>query len=136
MNTAEFSLSHLSFAKLTMCLSGNTCTFFFLGFPLFFLIYFIDYAVPFSQFFPLCLRPPGTPIPSNTPPLSSCPWVMHISSLASPFPILFLTSTCLFCTYKFILLSPWIFPPISPSLLITLQRNSIFMILFLFCLFA
>ena len=25
---------------------------------------------------------------------------MHISSLASPFPILYLTSLCLFCTYQ------------------------------------
>ena len=83
-----------------------------------------------------CPPPPGTLISPSNPPLSSCPWVIHINSLATPFPIWFLPSPCLFCTYKFILLSPWIFPPISPSLLITLQRNSISMILFLFCLFA
>ena len=40
-----------------------------------------------SQFFPLY---PLHPVP-HSPPLSSCPWVIHISSLASPFPILFLT---------------------------------------------
>ena len=28
--------------------------------------------------------------------LSSCPWVMPVSSLASPFPILFLAYPCLF----------------------------------------
>ena len=44
--------------------------------------------------------------------LSSCPWVMHISSLATPFPILFLTSPCLFCTYQFVLLNPFTFSPI------------------------
>ena len=43
---------------------------------------------------------PSTFLPSRNAPLSSCPWVMHISSLASPFPILFLTSPCLFCTYQ------------------------------------
>ena len=40
---------------------------------------------------------PLHPIPF--PHLSSCPWMIYISSLASPFPILFLTSPCLFCTY-------------------------------------
>ena len=41
------------------------------------------------QLFPLCSPPPGTPIPPVIPNLSACPWAMHISSLASPCPILF-----------------------------------------------
>ena len=42
--------------------------------------------------------------------LSSCSWVIHMSSLASPFPILFLTSR-LFCTY-YLFLIPCIFSSI------------------------
>ena len=44
---------------------------------------------------PLC----PVPSPPAFPHFSSCPWVIHTSSLASTFPILFLTSPCLFCTY-------------------------------------
>ena len=82
-------------------------------------IYFIDYAitvVPFfsSPLFPSALHRPPTRIP---PSLSSCPWVIHISSLASPFPILFLTSPCLFCTYHLCFLYPVPFPPFSSLLL-------------------
>ena len=42
----------------------------------------------FLPFIPLC--PVSLPHPHS--PLGSCPWVVHVSSLASPFPILFLTS--------------------------------------------
>ena len=46
-----------------------------------------------SQFFSLCPPPPSTSLPSSNPPLlSSCLWVVRVSSLASPFPMLFLTS--------------------------------------------
>ena len=58
------------------------------------LIYFIDYAITIIPTF-LCLV---LPFPVAIPSLSSCPWVMQINSLAIPFPILFLTSPCLFCT--------------------------------------
>ena len=49
-----------------------------------------------------------------SPPLISCLWVVHISSLASTFRILFLTSPCLFCTYYLCFLSPVPFPSFSP----------------------
>ena len=42
---------------------------------------------------------PVDPLPPSFPHHSLCPWVIHVSSLSSPFPILFLTSPCLFCTY-------------------------------------
>ena len=78
------------------------------------LIHFIDYAItvvplslPFIHLFPVA--------PSHQHPhLSSCPWVTHISSLASPFPILFLTYPCLFCTYNLCFLFPVPFPPFTP----------------------
>ena len=50
--------------------------------------------------FPPLLHSTQYPLPShNLPYLSSCPLVMHITSLASPFPIVFLTSHYLFCSY-------------------------------------
>ena len=53
-------------------------------------------VVPFPPSIPLR---PAHPLPPTFPPFSSCPWVIQISSLASTFPILFLTSPCLFSTY-------------------------------------
>ena len=83
--------------------------------------------------------PNSSPLPPSAwyppiPPLSSCPWVVRIGSLASPFPILFLTSPCIFCTYQLHFIIPTPFPhyPPSPSQLISLQMISIPMILFLF----
>ena len=72
-------------------------------------VHFIDYAITVVPFF-LPLYPP----PPCIPHLSSCPWVVHISSLASPFPILFLTSPC---TYQLCFLFPVPFLPFSPLLL-------------------
>ena len=72
-----------------------------------------------SHFFPLSPLP-GTSIPSSHPLLlSSCPWEIHVSSLASPFPILFLTFPCLFCTYQLCFLFPVPFSPFSSFLLLT-----------------
>ena len=62
----------------------------------------------FSPLFPSTLHHPSL----QHSPLSSCPWVIHVNSLASPFPILFLTSPCLFCIYQFMLLNPFTFFPI------------------------
>ena len=82
----------------------------------FFKVYFIDYAIRvvliFFPFAPLC---PAHPFPPTFPPFSSCPWVMHISSLASTFPTLFLPSPCLFSTYHLCYLFSVPFPPLFPS---------------------
>ena len=89
------------------------------------------------QFFPLYPLPPGNPIPSSSHPLSSCPWVIHVSSLATPFSMLFLTSPCLFVPANLYFLTPAPpFPTFSPPLsqVVTLQMISVSMILF--CLFA
>ena len=84
--------------------------------------------------FPLYSLPPYTPLPSTFPPLTSCPWVIHIGSLASPFPILSLTSPCLFCTCHLCCLFLYLFPHSHPptSLLVTLHVISLSVILFLF----
>ena len=60
-----------------------------------------------SQILPLCPPSPSDPYFLRLPPHHcSCPWVMHVSSLASPFPTLYFTSPWLFCNYLFILLNP------------------------------
>ena len=53
--------------------------------------------------------------PTSIPPLSSYPWVVHISSLTSPFPILFLTFCSLFCTHHLCFFSPVPLPPFFPQ---------------------
>ena len=77
---------------------------------------FIDYAitvVPFPPFTPLHPAHPSLPL---SPPYSSCPWVIHISSLASTFPnLLFLPSPCLFSTYHLCYLFSVPLLPLSPS---------------------
>ena len=89
----------------------------------------------FSPFSPL----PSTPIPSSISPFSSCTWVVLISSLASPFPILFLTypPPIYFVPTIYVSYSLYLFLPFAhSSLLITLHVISISVILFLFQLFA
>ena len=104
-----------------------------------FKVYFIDYAitvVPFSS--PFYFPQPCTPSPTSIPPFSSCSWVIHVSSLASTFSILFLLSPChflptIYATY-FLYLSPLSLPP--TPLLITLHVIFISVVLFLFQLLA
>ena len=101
-----------------------TFIFFFLKY-----IYWL-YYYSFPIFFSLLLPTTTYPLPL---PHSSCPWIMCISCLASPFPILFLTSPYL-CTYHLCFLLPVTFPhyPLSPSTLIILHGIFIAVILFLF----
>ena len=82
-------------------------------FFLFFRI-FIDYAIIVVPCPPLHSTPSCLP-PSHIPLESSCPWVIHISSLASTSPILFLPSPCLFSTYHLGYLFSVPFPLLSPS---------------------
>ena len=62
---------------------------------------FIDYAITVVLIFPPLL--PSTQQPHHSlrqsAQLCSCPWVMDISSLATPFPILYFTSPWLFSYY-------------------------------------
>ena len=67
-----------------------------------------------SWFFPLCPPPPSIPYSlSQCPHHCSCPWVMHISSLAPPFPTLYFISPWLFSNYLFVLLTALTSSPIS-----------------------
>ena len=84
------------------------------SFFLYFLkLYFTDYASTV-----VLILPPFPSQPSTLhsfrqfPQHCSCPWVMHISSLATPFPILYFTSPWLFCNYLFVLLNPLTSSPI------------------------
>ena len=85
-----------------------------------FKVYFADYAITVVPFFSPFYSPPlCIPIPPAFPYLSSCPWFIHISSLASPFPILCLTSPSLFWIYHLCFLFLLPFPPLSPLPLLT-----------------
>ena len=99
--------------------------------------YFIDYAITIVPIFPSLL-------PSNTlhslkqsPHHCSYPWVMHISSLATPFPTLYHPSPWLFCNYLlyFLIPSPLHLFPHTP-LIGKSSKHSVSMILSLFSLFA
>ena len=84
----------------------------------------IDYAITVVLMFSPLLPPPSTPHSLRQfLHLCSCPWVMRVSSLATPFPILYFTSPWLFCNYLFVLPNPLTShsfshtsPPISLSL--------------------
>ena len=55
-----------------------------------------------SWFFPLCPSLPRIPHTlRQSPHLCSCPCIMCVSSLATPFPILYFTSPWLLCNYLF-----------------------------------
>ena len=76
-------------------------------------LYFIDDAIAV-----VLIVPPLRPLPS-TPHLlrqsshhCSRPGVMHISSLATPFPMLYFTSPWLFYNSLFVLLNPFTSSPI------------------------
>ena len=99
-------------------------------FSIFYWLCYYSCPIFFSLLFPSTLYPP--PSPPAFPCLSSCPWVIHISSLASPSPILFLTSLCLFCTYHLCFLFSVPFPPFPPASLTTLHVISVSVNLLLF----
>ena len=85
-----------------------------------FKVYFIYYAIIVVPVFfsPLFSSALHTLSHQNSPHLlSSCPWVIHISSLASTFPTLFLTSPCLFSTYHLCYLFSAPFPCPTPLLI-------------------
>ena len=67
-----------------------------------------------SCFFSSPLIPSTLHSPTSIPHLSSCLWVIYISSLAFPFPLVFLAYPCLFCTYHLCFSFPVPFPPLSP----------------------
>ena len=89
------------------------------------MIYFIFYFFNFLKYiywlcYYSCPIPPPihsilpTPPSYISPPYSSCPWVILISSLASTFPTLFLPSPSIF-HLSLMLLILYTFPPLSPS---------------------
>ena len=76
-----------------------------------FLLYFIDYSITVVPIFPPLL--PSTqhpPLPQTVP----TPLFKGVSSLATPFPILYFISPWLYCNYQFVLLTPLTSSPIPP----------------------
>ena len=72
---------------------------------------FLQLSHFFLPFIPLY---PAAPSLQHSPLLSSCPWDINLSTSASPFLILFLTSSFLFFAYQLCLLFPVSFPPFLP----------------------
>ena len=79
---------------------------------LYFLNIFIDYAITVVPFPPFTQLHPAYPVPPTFPPYSSCPWVIHISSLAYTFPTLFLPSPIFHLSFMLLILCT--FPPSLP----------------------
>ena len=73
----------------------------------------------FLPLLPLSTKPPS--LSQTIPTRCSCPWVVHINSLATPFPILYFTSPLLFCNYLFVLLKS---TPLHPFLHTPLPSNN------------
>ena len=101
---AHYFRRRLPYAYAAWC--GNVR--FFLFFFKYILLSMLLQFSRFPPFIPLC---PAHPLPPSFPLFSSCPWVIHISSVASTFPILFLTSPCLFSMYHLCYLFSVPFPP-------------------------
>ena len=105
-----------------MCLQTQPVKYIYIYFYMYFYFYIYFYyiyiylLIMLLQLFHLLplFPPPCTHPLTHIPPLSSCPWVVHISSLASPFPTLFLTSPYLFCDYHLCFLFPVPFPHYPP----------------------
>ena len=69
-----------------------------------------------SQYFPLFFPPPSTPTSfRQSSHHCLCQWVMCVSPLATPFPILYFTYPWLLCNYQFVLLNPLTSSPIPPQ---------------------
>ena len=83
-------------------------------FYFFILFYWLcNYSCPdFSAFAP----PPPSTLHSlrPSPHHCSCPWVMHVSSLATSFPILYFISPLLFSTYLYFLIPSLLHPFPTP----------------------
>ena len=67
-----------------------------------------------SHFPPFSPLHPAHRLPPTFPPFSSCPWVMHISYLASTFPTLFLSLPQSIFYLPIMLLILCTFPPSLP----------------------
>ena len=75
-------------------------------------LYCIDYNYSCPNISPSIQTPDSL---RQSPHHCSCPWVMWISSLATPFPIRHCVSPWLFCNYLFVLLNHLISSPIPPQ---------------------
>ena len=73
--------------------------------------------------FPALTPPSSTPHSLKQSPYT-CPWVMCISYLATPFPILYFASPWLFCNYLFILHTLLTSSPLSPASLPSSKHQS------------
>ena len=85
-------------------------------FPFLKKIYLLIMLLQLSHFPPFTPLHPAHPLPPTFPLYSSCPWVIHISSLASTFPILILTSHTCFVPTSYATYSLYLFTHSPPPL--------------------
>ena len=112
----KFQFAKFIFHKLTFSIIIHFL-FYFIFYFLFFIDRLIDWLImllQLCQFSPLALFSLVTLFHQHFPYLSSCPWVMHISSLTSLVPILFLPSPCLFVPTNYASYSLYLFPCSPP----------------------
>ena len=110
---------------------ASTFPILFLPYPCLFSTYHLCYlfSVPFlplSPSHPAPLKPPAFP------PLSSCPWVVHISSLSSLFPIPFFSSPIYLMPTNYassLYISP-LFLPSPPLKTLHVMSTSLILLLF------
>ena len=106
---------------------------------IFVIFYFFNYilflcyygCLNYFLFSPLHPTPPHTL--RQSPHCGLCPWVMHLCSMATLFPMLSFTSPWLCCNYQFVLLNSFTFfshPPLSLFPSTTIKMFSVSMILF------
>ena len=101
--TSFYKVVILVFKTKILLLSINTVGLFSLNCILLIML------LQLSWFFSLYPPPPSTPHSlRQSPHHCSCLWVKCISSLSTPFPLLYFTSLWLFCSYLFLLLNPLI----------------------------
>lgn len=76
------------------------------------LFYYAIMVVPISP--PLRPSTQQLQLLRPSPQLCAWPWVMHISPLGTPFPILYFTFSWLFFNYLLVVLNPVTYLPITP----------------------
>ena len=103
--------------KIKNFCSSEDTTYYFLNHILLFML------LELPPNFPLCLPSPSCLRQSSH--CCPCPWVLHICSLVTLFPMLHFTSSWLFWDYQFVLLNPFTFFTRPPTILPSVKHQNV-----------